>query len=62
MNSAFAVPSPARSAWFVVVRLVPVALPKYLDRQLLATMKASMVGDIPTIADKADWGLMLGGF
>ena len=42
--------------------LFPVALLNYLDRQMLATMKASMVGDIPTIANKADWGLVLGCF
>jgi MFS transporter, Spinster family, sphingosine-1-phosphate transporter len=46
----------------VVALLVPVALLNYLDRQMLATMKASMVGDIPTIANKADWGLILGSF
>jgi MFS family permease len=55
-------PSPLRYAWFVVALLVPVALLNYLDRQMLATMKASMVGDIPGIANKADWGLILGGF
>jgi MFS family permease len=49
-------------AWIVVALLVPVALLNYLDRQMLATMKASMVGDIPSIADKADWGLILGSF
>ena len=42
--------------------LLPVALLNYLDRQMLATMKASMVGDIPGIANKADWGLVLGCF
>ncbi len=42
--------------------LFPVALLNYLDRQMLATMKASMVGDIPSIANKADWGLVLGCF
>jgi MFS family permease len=52
----------ARYAWFVVALLFPVALLNYLDRQMLATMKASMVGDIPTIANKADWGLVLGCF
>jgi MFS family permease len=52
----------SRTAWLVVLLLVPVALLNYLDRQMLATMKASMVGDIPTIANKADWGLILGGF
>jgi MFS family permease len=51
-----------RYAWFVVALLFPVALLNYLDRQMLATMKASMVGDIPSIANKADWGLILGCF
>jgi MFS family permease len=51
-----------RYAWLVVALLFPVALLNYLDRQMLATMKASMVGDIPTIANKADWGLILGSF
>src|SRR5437868_3587941 len=59
-------PSPAttaiRYAWFVVALLFPVALLNYLDRQMLATMKASMVADIPTIANRADWGLILGCF
>lgn len=49
-------------AWLVVLLLVPVALLNYLDRQMLATMKASMVGDIPSIANRADWGLILGCF
>jgi MFS family permease len=53
---------PSRYAWLVVALLLPVALLNYLDRQMLATMKASMVGDIPTIANKADWGLILGSF
>ena len=52
----------ARYAWYVVALLFPVALLNYLDRQMLATMKASMVGDIPSIANKADWGLILGCF
>ncbi len=51
-----------RYAWFIVALLFPVALLNYLDRQMLATMKASMVGDIPTIANRADWGLVLGCF
>ena len=52
----------SRYAWAVVALLWPVALLNYLDRQMLATMKASMVGDIPTIGNKADWGLILGCF
>lgn len=55
-------PSALRYAWFIVILLVPVALLNYLDRQMLATMKASMVGDIPSIANRADWGLILGCF
>ena len=51
-----------RTAWLVVVLLFPVALLNYLDRQMLAAMKSSMVADIPTIANKADWGLVLGSF
>jgi MFS family permease len=49
-------------AWLVVALLFPVALLKYLDRQMLATMKASMVGDIPSITNKADWGWVLACF
>ena len=51
-----------RYAWFVVALLFPVALLNYLDRQMMATMKASMVHDIPSIANRADWGLVLGCF
>lgn len=51
-----------RYAWLVVCLLFPVALLNYLDRQMLATMKASMVSDIPSIANKADWGWVLGWF
>ncbi len=54
--------SAGRLAWLVVGLLVPVALLNYLDRQMLATMKGSMVADIPSIANKADWGLILGCF
>ena len=55
-------PTALRYAWLVVALLFPVALLNYLDRQMLATMKASMVGDIPSIANKADWGFVLGCF
>ena len=55
-------PAPVHYAWAVVALLFPVALLNYLDRQMLATMKSSMVTDIPSIASKADWGLVLGCF
>lgn len=53
---------PSSYAWFVVAMLFPVALLNYLDRQMLAAMKTSMVSDIPSIANKQDWGLILGSF
>src|SRR5258708_15250927 len=61
MTSAPA-PRTAAYAWAVVALLFPVALLNYLDRQMLATMKSSMVGDLPSIANRADWGLVLGSF
>ncbi len=54
--------TPARAAWLVVLLLWPVALLNYLDRQMLAAMKFSVMGDIPTIATEASWGRMLGQF
>ena len=51
-----------RTAWLVVLLLVPVALLNYLDRQMLAAMKSSMMHDIPDIATKANWGFVLGSF
>src|SRR5262245_36433829 len=55
-------PSPVRSAWLVVAVLMPVALLNYLDRQMLATMKDSVMADIPTIGSGENWGFMLGQF
>jgi MFS transporter, Spinster family, sphingosine-1-phosphate transporter len=49
-------------AWIVVAVLMPVALLNYLDRQMLASMKESVMGDIPTISSDANWGYMLGQF
>jgi MFS transporter, Spinster family, sphingosine-1-phosphate transporter len=55
-------PSNHRTAWLTVVLLLPVALLNYLDRQMLASMKYSVMADIPSIASEAHWGLMLGQF
>lgn len=41
---------------------MPVALLNYLDRQMLASMKFSVMDDIPSIATEANWGYMLGQF
>ena len=42
--------------------LWPVALLNYLDRQMLAAMKYSVMADVPTIGSEANWGFMLGQF
>ncbi len=51
--------SSARYAWFVVGLLLPVALLNYLDRQMLASMKFSVMQDVPDIASEANWGSVL---
>lgn len=48
-----------RTAWVVVALLVPVALLNYLDRQMLAAMKFSVMRDIPDIGLEANWGKIL---
>jgi MFS family permease len=55
-------PRLVRTAWIVVALLWPVALLNYLDRQMLAAMKFSVMGDIPDIALEANWGYMLAQF
>jgi MFS family permease len=52
----------SRYAWLIVGLLVPVALLNYLDRQMLASMKFSIMHDIPSIGSEANWGRMLGQF
>ena len=52
-------PSVPRYAWVVVALLVPVALLNYLDRQMLASMKFSVMRDIPDIGREANWGAIL---
>ncbi|MBN1854408.1 MAG: MFS transporter [Pirellulales bacterium] len=49
-------------AWLVVALLMPVALLNYLDRQMLAAMKYSVMEDIPSIGTEENWGFMLGQF
>lgn len=55
-------PTLVRTAWLVVVLLMPVALLNYLDRQMLAAMKYSVMEDIPSIGTDENWGFMLGQF
>lgn len=54
--------SASRTAWLVVALLVPVALLNYLDRQMLATMKSSVMAEIPGIGLEANWGKILAWF
>jgi predicted MFS family arabinose efflux permease len=49
-------------AWMIVLLLFPVALLNYLDRQMLATMRSSMISDIPGLENKENWGIVLGSF
>jgi len=51
-----------RTAWLVVALLVPVALLNYLDRQLVATMQRSIMGDVSGIESQERWGHMLAWF
>src|SRR5215212_9628629 len=50
---------PSTYAWIIVALLVPVALLNYLDRQMLAAMKFSLMTDIPDIGLEANWGKIL---
>jgi MFS family permease len=43
----------------VVGLLIPVALLNYLDRQMLASMKFSVMQDLPDIGREANWGAIL---
>jgi len=55
-------PSTARYAWTIVALLFPVALLNYLDRQMIASMKVSVMGDIPSVGSEENWGHMLAQF
>jgi MFS family permease len=52
-------PAAYRHPWMIVALLVPVALLNYLDRQMLAAMKFSVMRDIPDIGLEANWGAIL---
>ncbi len=55
-------PAISRTAWLVVGLLLPVALLNYLDRQMLASMKTSVMLAIPSVGSDENWGFMLGQF
>ncbi len=47
-----------KTAWRVVTLLFPVALLNYLDRQMLASMKDSVMQGLPDIVTEARWGML----
>jgi MFS family permease len=59
MTTPNAAASARRDAWLIVALLVPVAFLNYLDRQLLASMKFSVMHDIADIGLEARWGSVL---
>jgi predicted MFS family arabinose efflux permease len=46
-------------AWAVVAMLWPVAMLNYLDRQMVSTIRASIRADIPSIANDAQFGVLM---
>ena len=52
----------SRLAWLIVGLLFPVALLNYLDRQMIASMKVSVMGEITDIGTEENWGHMLASF
>jgi len=54
--------SASRLAWLIVGLLFPVALLNYLDRQMIASMKVSVMGEITDIGSEENWGHMLASF
>ncbi|GBL28927.1 protein spinster homolog 3 [Opitutia bacterium] len=51
-----------RTAWLMVLLLLPVALLNYLDRQLVATMQKSIMGSVDDLRTQAQWGHLLAWF
>ena len=62
MTESSSTPSLSRTAWLVVGLLFPVALLNYLDRQMIASMKVSVMGDLKDIGSEENWGHMLASF
>lgn len=54
-----AAPRVSLYAWAVVAMLFPVALLNYLDRMMVATMRASIRADVPTIANDTDFAFLM---
>ncbi|MCL2743299.1 MAG: MFS transporter [Planctomycetaceae bacterium] len=48
----------SRYAWWLLILLAPVVLLNYMDRQMMAAMKYSIMGDILDLNSEAKWGLL----
>lgn len=62
MNASEPSPTLSRTAWLAVGLLFPVALLNYLDRQMIASMKVSVMGELTDIGSEENWGHMLASF
>ena len=62
VNNSTAPHSTRRYAWIVVALLFPVAMLNYLDRQMIAAMKVSVMSDATGMELDAQWGYRLGQF
>ncbi|BCU75303.1 MFS transporter [Luteolibacter sp. LG18] len=60
--SAITIGSPTRQAWITVLLLWPVALLNYLDRQIFATMKLSIMSGVPDIVTDQHFGDLMAVF
>lgn len=61
-HSSAGLARPLAHGWLIVAALWPVALLNYLDRQMMATIRASMRADIPSIASDQDFGTLMAVF
>ena len=48
----------SRYAWWIILLLAPVVLLNYMDRQMMAAMKYSIMGDVIGLDSEAKWGLL----
>jgi MFS family permease len=58
-SSPAVLPRTSSTAWLIVALLIPVALLNYLDRQMLAAMKFSVMSEVTGIKTESDWGTVL---
>lgn len=62
MNATPNMQTVTRHAWFALALLAPVVLLNYMDRQMMAAMKYSIMGDVIGLDTEAKWGLLPAAF